>query len=125
MKWAIKLTNGKEDRGLLVVRHGVAAVYADKRNAEAEAKWLSGIAKRNGSGTVYSPTPWKPSDGMEMELQDRWKDRSGGSKRTSHEETSSVERNSKRSTPESSAEEPTGNDLTGLLVGTSDTDGTG
>jgi len=125
MKWAITLTNGKEDRGLLVVRHGVAAVYADKRNAETEAKWLSGIAKRNGSGTVYSPTPWKPSDGMEMELQDRWKDRSGGSKRTSHEETSSVERNSKRSTPESSAEEPTGNDLTGLLVGTSDTDGTG
>jgi hypothetical protein len=116
-RWAIRLTNGREDRGLLVVRHGVAAVYADEANAQREAKWLCGIAKRNGSGTVYSPTPWK--DEMGMELQDRWDGRSGGSKRTLPDPTSRGGGNSKSDIPESSE----GN-LTGLLCGSSDTDGT-
>lgn len=125
MKWAITLKNGKDDRGLLVVRRGVVAVYAERRNAETEAKWLNATAKRNGSETVYSPIPWKPSEGMGMELQDRWKDRSGNSKRTSPEGTSNGGGNSKGSIPESSEAEPTANDLTGLLIGSSDTDGTG
>jgi hypothetical protein len=116
-RWAIRLTNGREDRGLLVVRHGVAAVYAEEGNAQREAKWLCGIAKRNGSETVYSPTPWRGD--MEMELQDRLNDRSGGSKRTSPDPTSRGGGNSKSDIPESSE-----NSLSELLHGSSDTDGT-
>ena len=126
MKWAIRLTNGREDRGLLVVRHGVAAVYAERRNAETEAKWLSATAKRNGSATVYETTPWKEAAGMAMELQDQLQRKSSGSRKTSSEDTSGGGRTSNADTPESSeaAPEPPTPSLSGLFDGSVATDGT-
>lgn len=102
--YAIRLTNGKEDRGLLVVQHGVAAVYANEKAAQADAKWLNEISKRIGSGTVYAPIPFKKKDGWLTEMQKvESTHRSSVSTRTSPEARKNAGKPSKRSSAQSSA----------------------
>lgn len=126
--YAIRLTNGKEDRGLLVVRHGVAAVYANEKAAQTDAKWLNEMAKRIGSGTVYVPIPFRKKEGWLTEMQKvESTHRSSVSTKTSPEVRKDAGKPSKRSSPESSVGAPAPSiptDLSELFVGNLATGGT-
>ena len=126
--YAIRLTNGKEDRGLLVVRHGVAAVYADEKTAQTDAKWLNEMAKRIGSGTVYAPIPFRNKEGWLTETQKvESAHRSRVSTKTSPEARKDAGKASKRSSPESLAGVPAPSiptDLSELFAGNLATGGT-
>ena len=124
--WAIKVVHGKEDRGWVIERGLVVAVYDDKDYAEKEAKWLTDFQKKCGSKGTYEVKKWIPEEGVETALQIP-----PTSKRSSNPEMPKmVERRtvneSSKSTPKSSAAPmatiPT--NLSDLFIGSSATDGT-
>lgn len=67
--WAIKVTQGNDDRGWLIDHGRVIAVYDDKDYAEREAKWLCDFQRKCGSKTIYEVKKWIPEEGIETAIQ--------------------------------------------------------